>query len=249
MVRNSNIACAAIIGICIAVGLVSSSFFIFKGITKFRSTGRFVTVKGLAEREVKADSAVWKIKFKVSGNDFAKSNDELLRTQAQVEQFLFKGGLTKEEVGAPAVRLIDLYAREFGTEKIPPNRYILESKIMVSSTNVDLVEKISAKASELVKAGVLLDEAEFEPNPKYYFSGLNKIRPEMLAEATKSARILAEQFAKDSASHVGSIRQANQGVFSISSKDSQENTANNELTTIIKKVRVVSTIDYFLTDG
>jgi hypothetical protein len=72
------------------------------------------------------------------------------------------------------------------------------------------------------------------------FTRLNEIKPEMIEEATRQAREVAEKFAEDSQSALGKIRQASQGQFTINDRDK-----NNPH---IKTVRVVSTVEYYLSD-
>jgi hypothetical protein len=246
--RRENILNPLFFGGLIALGLLGASAILAHALIKFRSAGSYVTVKGLAEKDVKSDSALWKIKVKVSGNDFNTTSQSVAQKNALVQLFLKNNGFTPEEIGAPTMRVIDLYAREFGNEKIPPRRYLFESRFSLSSKNVDLVAKAASRTSDLIAQGIILEENDYEINPKYYFTKLNDIRPEMLAEAMQSARVLAEQFARDSHSKVGSIKFANQGVFHISDRESSDGAALSDVASVMKKIRVVSTIDYYLTE-
>ena len=237
---------ALVFGGLIALGMVSASALLARAIMKFRSTGSFVTVKGLAEKEVKSDAALWKIKLKVSGNDFASTSKDITQKNTLVQQFLEQNGLSAEEIGTPSMRVLDLYAREFGHEQIPPMRYVFETKFLINSKNVDLVAKASSKTSELIGQGIILEENEYDINPKYFFTKLNDIRPQILAEAMQSARSLAEQFARDSQNKVGPIKSANQGVFHILDRESNDGASTSDMASVMKKIRVVSTIDYYL---
>jgi hypothetical protein len=237
-----------LLGITIALGLASAGYLVARGITHFRLSGRYVTVKGLAEKEVMSDMAIWKIRFKASGNELGKTNDKITNDLKVIMNFLKNNGLAEDSIELSAPRVIDLFAREYGPEKPSPNRYIIEASITVRSTEVDKVKRASGKSIELIQHGIALDEGSYGANPSYIFTKLNDIRPAMLAEAAKSARILAEQFAADSLSTVGPIRQANQGTFTIGSIAQSDHDSGDEKLTIKKKVRVVSTIDYFLID-
>jgi hypothetical protein len=116
--------------------------------------------------------------------------------------------------------------------------------VIVRTVDVDKIEHALQASNQLVKEGVLLEDLN---SIRYFYTQLNAIRPDMLALATQSARTLAEQFAKDSGSEVGQIRQANQGVFRILPRDGAEGDFGMEDTSsVYKKVRVVSTIDYAL---
>ena len=105
---------------------------------------------------------------------------------------------------------------------------------------MDLIRKLISSQGELLKQGVAITSGDYRYNVQYEYTGLNKIKPQMIEEATKNARQAAEKFAEDSDSKLGKIRKANQGQFSITDRDAN--------TPYIKKVRVVTTIDYSLED-
>jgi hypothetical protein len=236
---------ASILGVAIGVGLASCGDFIANGITSFQAANRVVTVKGLAEKDVKADLAVWNIAYKVAGNELETSYAGIQDAQVKIDAFLKQQGFTSEEISSAGMQVTDLLAREYGTsEAKPPFRYILRNQVTVRTTQVDKIAQALQASNELVKNGIMLEDLN---GVRYFYTQLNAIRPEMLALATQSARTLAEQFAKDSGSKVTQIRKANQGVFKILPRDGAENDFGVEDTSSInKKVRVVSTIEYAL---
>lgn len=246
--KNRTLMFAAFIGLCLGIGLAVCGLFVHNGIVNFRKSGRFVTVKGLAEREVKADLAIWKIRFKASGNDLMVANEKITLDIGTIREFLKKFGIADSEIEFLAPRVVDLLTREYGPERLPTNRYVIEATMQIKTPQVDQIVMASQKAIELIKAGVVLDENTYGVNPSYLYTRLNDIRPELLAEATKSARTLAEQFANDSNSKVGPIKQANQGTFTIGSYGQGDGEGFEDRLTPIKRVRVVSSIDYFLLD-
>lgn len=236
---------ASILGITIGLGLAVCGGFVSQGISQFQAANRTVTVKGLAEKEVKADLAVWNIAFKVAGNDLESSYSGIQNSQDKIIAFLTSHGFTADEISLAGMQVTDLLAREYGSSGPKPDfRYILRNQVIVRTAHVDKIASTLQASNELVKNGVLLEDLN---SVKYFYTQLNAIRPEMLALAAQSARTLAEQFAKDSNSKVGQIRKANQGLFKILPRDGSENDFGGEDTTsIFKKVRVVSTIDYAL---
>ena len=137
----------------------------------------------------------------------------------------------------------DLLAQAYRPEGIEKGRYILAQTVTVRTGNVALVDTASSRIGELVKMGVVFAETG---GPSYVFTGLNEIKPDMIAEATRAAREGAQRFAEDSGSTVGVIRQANQGVFTIGPLEGWSD--YNADGAIEKRVRVVSTIDFFLRD-
>lgn len=239
------------LGLFIMIGLLGAGFFTKSGIEHMRRADRYVTVKGLSEREVKADLATWPIRFKVTGDELFATQKAMEDTQTKVLNFLKGQGFTDTELELRPLRVIDRQAREYGDNRATDLRYIMDATVMVRTAEVDRVAKVSQMVSDLVKSGVVLfDEGNCDVGPKYSYTQFNALKPEMLAEATKKARESAEQFAKDSGSDVGTIRQAYQGIFSISSRDyvadNSEGSGGCGDSSAMKKVRVVTTIDYFL---
>lgn len=235
----------------IALGMVLAAHFLGDAVRDMRRSDRYVTVKGLVERDVTANLALWPIKFRVSGDELLATQTQLDVAKEQVVAFLKEGGLGDEEINVGGIRVIDRQAREYGEGRPDQTRYIIEATVMARSDKVEAVSRLSRKASDLVKTGVALaEENTCQQGPAFQFTKLNEIKPEMLAEATKNARKAADQFAADSGSRVGAIRQASQGFFSISSRDrvteGEEGGGCGQLSDIHKRVRVVTTLDYYL---
>ena len=193
--------------------------------------------------DVKADLAIWKIKFTVAGNDMLASQKKIEKQLDDVKKFLLSSGFTEDNITVPSLNVVDKLAERYGSDSVPPYRYILTQKVNVKSTDVNLVEKASSDISKLVSNGILFDGNEYSSPVSYLFTKLNEVKPKMLEEATKNAKESAEQFAKASGSAVGKIRKASQGVFSIMPQDDMNESERNFIS---KKVRVVSTIEYWL---
>ena len=204
MKTNEKIIAAAIV----AVAIVVLGFALRSGIVTFKSMDRSVTVKGLSEREVKADKVTWPLVYKELGNDPAEMYD--LLTQKNKNNY---------------------------SNEIMNYRYRATSVITVISSDVDKVRTLMRRQSELMKEGIALISDEYGGNSVVYeFTGLNKVKPDMVEEATKNARATAQKFADDSGSELGAIRNAQQGQFSIEDRD-----ANSPY---IKRLRVVNTVEY-----
>ena len=112
--------------------------------------------------------------------------------------------------------------------------------VTVYTDKIDGVRAALSEISELGKAGIVIAGDSYDNRTQYFFTKLNEIKPDMVEEATRNAREVAEKFARDSDSSVGKIKRATQGQFSIADRDQ-----NNPH---IKKVRVVSTVVYYLAD-
>ena len=160
--------------------------------------------------------------------------------EKKITEFLKEKGLTDKEININAPVIVDMKAERYGNNQDSPYRYNVTTVITVTSNKVDLLRGLITEQGELLKRGIAITTGDYQYNIQYEYTGLNTIKPQMIEEATKNARQAAEKFAKDSESTLGKIRHANQGQFSISDRD--PNTPH------IKKVRVVTTIDYSLED-
>lgn len=224
----------------LCVGLIIMGACIADGLTSAFQSDRIVTVKGLSEREVPADKVIWPLVYKELGNDPAEMYDRLATKNRKVIDFLKEKGIAEKEICESAIQVSDRQADSYDQNNVL-YRYKATSVITVTSSQVELIRKIMQSQSELMKMGIALVTEEYGTNiVKYEFTGLNKIKPDMIEESTKNARATAEKFAKDSESKLGKIRSASQGQFSIDNRDSN--------TPYIKRIRVVSTIEYYIED-
>lgn len=243
--------------VILSVGIFGGGFEIGKSLYNSKLLNRSITVKGIAERDVKADLGVWDINYREVSNDLVEGNKRLQHDQELVIAFLKQHGFTDQEISAQPVkvedRLANVYQQSGAAADANTNRYVTTSGVRVRTIRVELIQQVYQLSSALLQQGVPLafESAVLNPNPSYYFSGLDKIRPQMMSDATKSARTVAEQFASDSGTHLRDIVHASQGVFQVMSADSSTlssdwNSSDSALGTINKKVRLVTTIDYRL---
>jgi hypothetical protein len=248
--NRDTVLAAIIIGVCLLVGFSIGGYFIGKGGIRFKSDTRTVTVKGLVEKEVKADQAVWTLRFRRASEDLKDADAKISADREAALAFLKNQGFRDEDISRQPTRTIDKFAREFGqTQGQDKLRYVVTSAFVVMSANVDLVTKALGATEELLKAGVLLDGQgeQGTANPRYAITTFNALRPQLLAEATKNARSTAQQFASDSGAKIGKIRSANQGTIQIFGADGMDESAPYSPTsTPEKKIRVVSTFEFEL---
>lgn len=233
MKLNDKQTAAAII----TVGMAFMGMAIRNGIVTFKDRDRTVAVKGLCEREVKADKVTWSLTYKEIGNDPSAMYDLLEQKNRKVVAFLKSAGIKDDEISINPAEIADRQADNYGNE-IMNYRYKAKSVITVTSNNIDQVRQLMRRQAELMKQGIAIVSEEYSNNVTYEFTGLNRIKPEMVQEATKNARATAQKFADDSGSKLGDIRSAQQGQFSIENRD------NN--TPYIKRIRVVNTMEYAL---
>lgn len=242
MAENSRISKTKIevAGGSIMLGLIVLGWFIYAGIGRFSDRDRSVVVKGLSEREVVADKVIWPLAYRLAGNDLRSLYTEIERSNAVIVDFLTSNGIPAEEITVSPASVTDIQAERYGYNNEDPFRYKAVSVVTVASGRIDLVRSLMTKQGDLLKKGVVIAGDDYQFQTVFSFNGLNDIKPEMVAEATKNARATAQKFAEDSDSRIGKIRSASQGQFSISDRD--QNTPH------IKIVRVVTTIEYSLKD-
>ena len=235
-----------IAALLLAAGLVVGGWFIGDGFAQSRHE-RFVSVKGLAERDVKADIALWRIRFVQTGNDLADAQAKVQQDDAAVTAFLAQHKLDRQAIAFRNVQVTDRAAQAYGNNEYK-TRFIVTGTIMVRTGDVDAVAAAAQDTGALIAQGVVLGDANGgnDQGPTYLFNGLTKLKPSMIAEATKNARAAAEQFAHDSGSQLGGIRRANQGVFEILPRDKAPMLQQDHQ--VEKTVRVVATLDYSLRD-
>lgn len=226
---NINIVGAALV----AAGLAVGGYTVGLGLQKLSAANRYVTVKGLAEKEVPADLVIWPITYVEAGNDLGALYARMEQNNKAISSFLAANQLADAQVSSAPPKLSD-YEAEGGERRA--YRYRAEVVVTVRSNKTDAVKAGIQRSGELVKQGIVF--ANYAAQPEFVFTGLNRIKPELIAEATRNARTAAEQFAQDSGSAVGGIRSANQGLISISDRDAG--------TPDVKVVRVVTTLEYAL---
>lgn len=241
----------ALLGVLLALGMIVGGWVLGAQIKETRLGDRYVTVKGLSERNVKSDLAIWPLGYKEAGDDLTALYSKSEGDKKAIFQFLDKQGIQPSEIELGVVQVIDTQANEYGGTRAP-KRYIVQQQITARTSRVDQIAAASQKTMELLQQGIVLSN-----NPGqgliYKFTGLNSIKPDMITEATRNARASADRFASDSGSKVGMIRQANQGVFSILAANSGSSSEaqpgmdeSNADSSLMKTVRVVSSVEYYL---
>jgi hypothetical protein len=229
--------------VLIAAGLVIGGFAVASGIRNFRTADRFVSVKGISEKEVKANLALWPLRVTATSNSLQEAQARIAKDAATVRRFFESGGLPAGAIETHGVEATDLLTQTY-RQGAPTSRYIVTQTLMVRTEDVDRISALNQRVGEIVEAGVVMSAEGGPQGPFYLFTRLNDIKPGMIAEATKNARAAAQQFAADSGSSLGPIRQASQGVFQILPRDAAP--GQSEEKQIVKTVRVVSTVEYLL---
>ncbi len=239
MITNQR-SSAFILGVSLILGLAILGYLMANAAIKYKTFDRSVTVKGLSEREYPADIVIWPIQFSVPNNDLTQLYNQLDKQTAIISTFLTNNGIAADEITIASPSITDKLAQQYGGGMQAEFRYLAMQTVTVYSTNIEAARKVMGSLSQLGKQGLVLSGDPYQSQTEYIFTRLNEIKPGMIEEATTKAREVAEKFATDSQSQLGKIKRAQQGQFSIYARDK-----NNPH---IKKIRVVSTVEYYLSD-
>ena len=219
--------------IILAIGLALAGLFIYFGIHQMATKDRAVLVKGLSTRDVQADFVVWPLDFCVRGNDISALYDDMARIEKTAKAFFLDKGFKESELSRGNISIDDNWSSYYGTR--PEFHYTLRTSLIISTSDIERVIANQGCQSELLRKGFILQSYDW--NTDFQYNGLSELKPEMIEEATKNARLVAQKFAEDAQCRLGSIKQANQGQFSIESDSNQP---------WIKHIRVVTTVSYYL---
>ncbi|MDY6935598.1 MAG: SIMPL domain-containing protein [Spirochaetota bacterium] len=236
--QENNKTNAFIFGVSIFLGLAILGHLLASAVIKFKEYERTVIVKGLSEREYEADIVIWPIQFTIASNVLGNLYNSIESNASKIKIFLESNGINSNEISFSSPAITDKSAQQYGNNFKAEFRYTALQTVTVYSKNVKDVRAVMSSLSKLGKKGIVFTDSNYQI--EYIFTRLNEIKPEMIAEATKKAREVAQKFAADSQSELGKIKKAYQGQFSIRPRDK-----NNPH---IKRVRVVSTVEYYLSD-
>ena len=220
----------------LAIGFALAGWFAAQGMARLKTADRYVTVKGSAEKIVEADRVVWPLPHTVGGNDLAGVQRQLTANTDAIRSFFIDAGFKPADIVVSPPRLEDRWAYAYGDNRAP-ERFRYANTVILRTSDVPRALEAMRDSGRLVAGGVMLDQGSV---PEFDYTKLNDIKPALIAEATANARESAVQFAKDSDSKLGGIRNANQGVVTINDRD--------QGSPHVKKVRVVTTVEYFLRD-
>ncbi len=227
------------LGLFLAVGLGIAGYFIGNTLYKAKTAENVATVKGLAEREVKSDLAIWTLSFSLVGPNLEGVFADAKRNREVIAEFLREQGFKDSEI---RIEPLNSWRNEYRDDgKLVDESFNVSSGVTVETHDIDRVSEAYAKAGELIGRGVVLSSS----SPRFLYTKLNDIKPELLGEATRNARVAAEQFAGDAGGKVGGIKSAAQGSFSILAKNSTESYGEDE-SAVYKNVRVVTTISFYM---
>lgn len=231
---------AFILGLFVFLGLAVLGYFLADAAIRYKEYERTVTVKGLAEQEHPADIVIWPVQFTIANNDLAELYDAIEKSTNKIRKYLQANGIAASEITLSSPAITDKSAQSYSSAQQAEFRYSAIQVVTVYSRNIEQVRRVMAGLPQLGKQGIAFTGGNYETRPEYIFASLNDIKPAMIEQATTKAREVAIKFANDSRSKLGKIKRASQGQFSITGRDK-----NNPH---IKRIRVVSTVEYYLSD-
>ena len=220
--------------------MTAAAFLAGQTIRSVKRMDEYVTVKGLSEREVPADLAIWPVAFAVNAGDLAGLQKQIQDGRATVTRYLTENGFEPGELSNAPPQISDVTNKsdEAGAKTPPVTRWEADVTVLLRSTKVDKVKAALETSDRLVQQGIALKGSAYDNKPQFLFMGLNTVKPDMIQEANRNARLAAERFAADANSPVGAVRHAIQGPFEVN----DVNSASPER----KLVRVVTTVDFYL---
>lgn len=249
--ENKSAAKSIILGFSLLLGFFLLGFFIFKGLKTFSDKDRVVTVKGLAEMNMTATSATITLQFGFSGDNLQDIIKQTENKKNAIIGYLKSIGYDENDITIKNIGVTDRkkyheYQWKNGQQvEVKIDRYTIVQNLSVQSKDVETTEDKTAQ----MKLDLVCKDLTSNIDTDYSFPELNSIKPQLIAESTKNARIAGEQFANDSQAKLGKIKTASQGQITIAGKyyyyDNEE-LDEKPKEPYIQKVRVVSTIVFFL---
>ncbi len=231
---------ALILGLFICLGLATLGYLLGDAALTIKGLERSVKVKGLSEHEYPANIVIWPIQFVAADNDLQNLYQTLEKSTDKIISFLKQHQIKGTDISSNPPAITDKSAQRYGNSAKPQFRYSAVQTVTVYSSDIEGVRSVMGGLAELGKEGIVFNREDYEARPEYIFTKLNEVKPAMIEEATRKARAVALKFAQDSQSQLGKIKRASQGQFSISPRDKS--------TPHMKRVRVVSTVEYYLSD-
>ncbi|NBC36762.1 DUF541 domain-containing protein [Novosphingobium sp. FSY-8] len=225
-----------VVAVIVAGGVALGGYLLGDALPRAKRSDRTVTVRGVAERDVMADQAVWTLSFSANAANLGAAQAQVDRNAAAIRAFFTSRGFADDALQTTGVNV----ARETENHQV---RYVVRQRLTLRSTDIARVDDAVHHQFDLVRKGVFLEDGS---KATFIYTRLNQIKPAMVAQATKDARAAAEQFARDSGSDLGGIRTASQGYFEVTARAGDSSEGWGDADTPFKKVRVVTTVSYIL---
>jgi hypothetical protein len=202
-----------------------------------------IVVTGSARTEAVADNAVWTLSVSLSRPSVSDAITKVGSDVAAVAKYLADGGIPAE---ALTLGPVSTYGQEEYVNGNPTGRilnYRASRDVTVRTKDVELVSKLSQGIGSILQSGVSVNNY----GPQYYISTLAELRPQLLEEAMKDAKIRAEAITKAVGGSVGVVTSVKSGVFQVTTPDSTMTSDGGAYDTTTIKKTVTSTVSVTFT--
>lgn len=242
--EQNRSAAFIVVAFIIAASVIASTWIATKGLVEVKGNNT-ITVTGSAKKQIVSDLIVWRGSFSAQNASMADAYAELDMDLDKVKGYLKGKGLTDKDIVVSAISTMNIY-------EIMPNGmqtsnivgYRLDQTVEISSKEVDKITGISRESTELINEGV-----EFTSQfPQYYYTKIADMKVSMLAEATKDAKMRAQQISENTGSTIGKLRTAKMGVFQITPLYSTDvaDYGINDTSSLDKEITAVVTCSFEL---
>ncbi|MGB0935288.1 MAG: SIMPL domain-containing protein [Alphaproteobacteria bacterium] len=225
----------------VSIGIISAGYFVGDGLGNIRSSKKVIHTKGIGEKNVDADFAIWTIKFFVNSDNFQEAKQQYEVDLGVIKDFLNANDFKTDNIEVQVPNI------EHRVERDAQNNYAKVAEtfevlgtVVIKTSDVMKVEKVSQNTFQLLQKGIWLKGDQYQTNPKYIITDFDRFRPEIFAQAIDSSYRMAKELAKKSDVKIKRVTDVDQGNFSIRSRIGNE----NEEAYREKKVRVVSYVTY-----
>jgi len=241
--NDANTGGLFMFGLFLAIGLIVSALFLSGALKDMRSGNQAIEVKGYAERNIVSDLGVWNCNIRTRSADMVTAYDQLKNDIKRTKEYILSKGIKTDEITISSVNSQKIFKmNDDGNYTNLIIGYELDQTIKVSSKDIKLIQQLANEATSLIENGIEI----FSEPPQFFYTKLNDLKVKMLGEATKDAKIRAEQLATNSGSEVGKLKSAKQGVFQITPINSVDVSDYGEydLSTIEKTIKAVVTVEF-----
>ena len=208
---------------------------------RVRPEARSIEITGSAKKRIVSDLIEWSATIEASAPDRLVAYKQLREHSARAQEFLTTRGVPAQEIFASSAAVDAVYTTEYigtGEDRIARqvlSGYLARQSVVVRSTNVTLVEKMSREITELLEQGIIITSSA----PLYHYTKLGEMKIEMLAEASKDARTRAENMVNSAGgASLGKLRSADMGVININPANVTQGSwdGNNDTTSLEKDI-------------
>ena len=180
----------------------------------------YLTVTGSATKSFTSDLIVWRGEFSQKAQTLNDAFEKLQKDTFAVKEYLLEKTVAESEIVFSSIGIRENYEYEYNdigriTKTIFAG-YTLTQNVTINSSHVDKIEQISRDITDLIDEGVVF----FSLPPEYYYTRLDELRMDLIAESAENTRLRAETLAQKSGGRISKLRSANLGVFQITAENS-----------------------------